>query len=332
MRILFHGEGDSIRGTGHLVRALGMASDLSRVAPQGWRVEVWTNNQVLADRIAKDWSDLSIPLAPHYELKSISDQLWTEGQKSRFIESVCAVPRALATEILISDNKYTFTEADIEKLYSRFQCLLFVDNISALSLELDGVLFPNDYAHFESKTTPVLTGPSWHWMNPSLDFLRQMPIQNYDFSIFMGGADPTNLTAVALEDVFVKKRNARVLILTGPAFRHSQQILEKVANYPEMKIDLMPSSGFFLKNLCQAETCLVAFGLSSIELEQVGKKVVLYAHHEEHLGDAQRYLLAQPRPSILRDQWLQGGDPKASPRQPRPPVGQMLFEFLEQKT
>lgn len=328
IRIIFHGEADSLRGTGHLVRAVGMAVDLKTRAPEAWLIETRTNNKPLAERLCGDWQAYQVQTPMNYEIESLQPALWSTEQKHRFLQAVTEISRRADKEILISDNKYALNSADLELLYGRFEHVILVDNISGIQHRVDAVLFPNDYTQISSPVSPVLSGHKYNWMNPGIDFVQLPAKKSYTYSIFMGGADPNNLTLQAIQDLVGK--HGPVLILTGAAYPHQQALLAAKEQYPDLKIEIQPARGNFLEKICQAEICLVAFGLSSIEVEQLGEKLVLYTHHPEHLGDAQRYLSSRPRRSVLRKDWLAGKEPLAGIRQKRPDIGTSLFEFIDQ--
>ena len=334
IRVIFHGEGDSIRGTGHLVRSIGMAIDFKKHSSSDWLVEVFTNNKSLVNKILEDWKVSKLISPKHFQLDNLLQNLnWSSSQKILSLNSLCQIRRKAETEILITDNKYSINSKTLSMLYQRFDLIFFIDNVSCLSLDLDGVFFPNEYSTFNSTTVPVMKGAEWVWLNPKVDSVRVPAKKVFDYSIFMGGADPNNCTLLALDDLNkkIKGRKRKVVVIIGPAFQHLNTLKKRINDFSNLIIELSWSRGNFLERLSLARLCLIAFGLTSIELEFIGKHVVLYTHNEMHLSDAKTYLENSSSRSILRDDWLHGDLPLANKRRKRPNFGGRLFNLLKQR-
>lgn len=328
IRVIFHGEADQGRGTGHLVRSLGLAVDLIKFAPSNWLIDSFVNDLSLAQQISADWASFATAFPKLHSIKSLDGFNWSDEQGSVFVQSVAAIPRICDIEYLISDSKYKISSLDLEKLRSRFGGIIFIDNVSMIHSAVTAVIFPNDYTHFETDSTRIESGENWLWLNPSLNHVKIEETKQYDFAVFMGGSDPQNMTLQAVKDVEGISPSAKVLVVLGPHYKFEKQLREYVSKLQGLSVSVVKSEKIFLEQICKADTTLVAFGLSSIELEFLGHGSVLYTHNEQHRADAKRYLEKEKRSSVLREDWLGAARPLRTLRRNRPEVGKTLFRFL----
>ncbi|NBY19423.1 hypothetical protein EBQ74_04090 [bacterium] len=331
-RLIFHGEADSIRGTGHLVRAVGLAGEVNKSSGGKYQVETFTNNPDLVKQLFIDWKSLEVLEPLNYFFPSLENQLWSDKQKNNFIEVACNIPRSNEEEWFISDNKYDLKYQDIEKLYSRFDRLIFVDNASCVDKSIDALIVPHDFCDLKPANSPLIFGPDWLWLNPSIESTVLPGKNDYDYSIFMGGADPHQLTLEALKDLraLYAEKKLQILVCIGPYNHNLTSINQFVREHPSFDISLEMASGRVVDSLSRAEVCLVAFGLTGIELEFLGKHTVFYSHHEQHRLEMERYLKLHPEGSKSRDSW-RSGDHKwlKTQRKQRPNVGQTFLNTFQ---
>jgi len=331
-RLIFHGEGDSIRGTGHLVRAGGLAAEVNQLITSKYSVESHTNNPILIETLIHDWKDCSILATKNYLFNSLEDQSWSQRQKEVFLETACNLPRTHSEEWLISDNKYPLIQSDIKELYSRYERLVFIDNSFCVNLKVDALIVPHEFSELSQSAAPLFSGPDWLWLNPSLDRVQVLSVPKYDFSIFMGGADPSRLTEQALEDLSRLNGNKRlkILVCVGPVNTRISEIKKQSKKLNNFEIDIQTANGFVLSQLATADKCLVAFGLTAIELEYLGKQVILYSHDRTHELEAEKYVTRHPNQSKLRSRWLSGDNNHLNlKRKMRPGVGKTFVEAFK---
>lgn len=332
IRVLFHGEGDVLRGTGHLVRSIGMASDLRMECPGDWQIAVVNSNDALDSHVRSEWIGLGlrvperIPLPP----KPVAD--WREHADTA-VRELEEIPRAGKVEILLTDGKFPWSFSDWQRLKDRFEVVVAVDNFSCRGSVADAALFPIDYlpsdlSRMEGPT--LLTGADWVWLHPGLDRIDVPVAKAYDYSVLMGGADPNGLTLQAVDDILFRGDAGRVLILTGPAFRHSEMLHEKISGAAQVQWTIRSTSAGFHEQLVDSRLTLCAFGLTAIEMEYLGQACVLYHHHEMSLRDVEMYLGAHSRNAVKREDWIEGNAPfVATGRRMRPRIGASLQKFIE---
>lgn len=331
-RLIFHGEGDSIRGTGHLVRAVGLAAEVNQLIASKYLVESHTNNPSLVETLLHDWKNCSILATKNYLFNSLADHRWSQRQKEVFLETACNLPRTHAEEWLISDNKYPLIQSDIKELYSRYERLIFIDNSFCVNFKVDALIVPHEFSELSQAAAPLFSGPDWLWLNPSLDLVQVPSVPKYDYSIFMGGADPSGLTEQALDDLRRLQGNKRlkILVCIGPVNRRISEIKKLSKELNHFEIDIQTANGFVLSLLATANECLVAFGLTAIELEYLGKQVVLYSHDKTHELESEKYVTRHPCQSKLRSRWLSSDNNYMNlKRKVRPRVGRTFVETFK---
>jgi spore coat polysaccharide biosynthesis predicted glycosyltransferase SpsG len=201
-------------------------------------------------------------------------------------------------------------------------------------MPIDANIYPTVYFKMpEQHKIPIsktLFGEDWVWLNGAIDKIQKHPSKTHDFSIFMGGADPVNLTLKALQDIVFKYQEVKkIIVITGPLYKYQKALNEFIEN-TKHQVTYFESMNNYHFELLRANYTLIAFGLSSQELASLGQACILYTHNTEHHHDMENYLLANGgKGSTSRERWLQGFVPTPSAIKKRVNVGKNIVSLVE---
>lgn len=333
LQIILCGESDTVRGTGHLVRALGIAVELCKLELENLKISFLTNNKKGSLNILSSWGLGTPENLTINEFINAQNENWSERQKSELIHSISKLKFSDGHVVLILDGKYKFNEFDLNQIRLYCSNLIFIDNpyfieANYFSSWPDAIIFPNDFSP-KIPEKKILSGEDWLWLNPTLDLISEKE-KIYDFSIFMGGSDPSNLTCTALLDIESRFKNQKlkILVILGLENIYLNEIELLKSKLINFEIEIRRSSQNFLESLIASEICLTAFGLTSMELEHLGQPVVLYGHNRDHELDVENYLSHSTRSSISSTEWLNGSEPQKSKRKKRKQIGPVLLKLI----
>lgn len=305
-KIIFYSEANNIIGSGHLARMIGACEYFSTIQPNNFKIELTSSDEVIPLKFFKEWYKKK----PNFDFNKLDISLdgdWGDFSdlclsKLLLIEKVCNI------EILIIDGKFFWKNDDWLKLCKRFDVVISIDNLISISEYVYSNIFPTSYFNSSNMGNyNIHTGEDWQWINPLVKLVKQPTNKDFDYSIFMGGSDPNNLTLVAINDILsLGGENSHILVLVGPYYKHIHS-LDIFKNHLNIQIEYSDTN--FLERMLDAKTSLCAFGLSSIELSYLLQPTVLYTHNQLHLSEAIAYQNKHPFESILRSDWIKGKSP-----------------------
>ena len=329
---VFHAEGDQVKGTGHVARALGLALDMQKVYSNLY-ISFYTNSRDICVKFMNAWN-----ISSDIQVLFLSDDQqppcnW-EISSQQHLQSLLKSKKVAKSEVLITDGKYGWSEEEWTLIKKRFNYVIAIDNISSLNMPIDANIYPTAYFKMpEPNKIPkskTLFGEDWVWLNGAIDKIQKHPSKTHDFSIFMGGADPTNLSLKALQDIVFKYQEVKkIIVITGPLYKY-QKTLNVFIKNTKQQVTHMESENNYHLELLRANYTLIAFGLSSMELASLGQACILYSHNPEHQNDMDNYLtVTEGNTSTSRELWLQGVIPISSNIKARINVGKNIISLVE---
>jgi spore coat polysaccharide biosynthesis predicted glycosyltransferase SpsG len=210
-------------------------------------------------------------------------------------------------DVIIIDGKFPWLESDWKALEQSFGRIICIDNVNAVNNNVSDIIFSADYFDktvFEHKfQAKVHTGSDWIWVHPAVQSAKKIKDKKYGFCIQMGGADPSNLTLLALQDLYERGlQNDSIVVILGPEYMFDKEIHDFIKSN-KINAEVVRMDKNFHKIIAASKVLLCAFGLIVVEAESLQVFSILYSHDPEHLDDTLKYIRAHHRNSILRSEW-----------------------------
>lgn len=309
LKILFYGDGNTKKGIGHLVRALGYSFELQNYQSNydiyfaGSRIDI-------IQKIVNEFESAGLKSPQIIHLKNDSTQLdWPEDSKLK-LEEIFQL-RSYNFDVVFIDGKLSWDASEWGLLLKNFRHVVCVDCIGAIDQPVSGVIFPNEYYSGPTpshKKTRLLFGENWIWLHPGIKKLKgsvKVAPTLFDFAVQMGGADPANLALQAAKDL--KKLNLheeKIIFLIGPEYKFKSDLSVYLTSNGFKNTVIETMTPGFHEKIYKSKLLLCAYGLIAREAEYLGVSSVLYHHNPDHLTDLNNYLNAKQRSSTTRELWL----------------------------
>lgn len=329
MTVLFHGDGDSKKGLGHLVRSLSLALEM----PKDIKTVFATTNVPLAKKIL---SQLSSYFSRSIEIYGIpvNDPDW-RSSASPVGRALVQLTQDLHANIIVSDGKYPWGPQEMER-FLQVASLVLVDNLNADLSHADLLVLPTDHASDEIQTSipagRLRTGLSWTWIHPAAR-RKTSVTKDIDITVSLGGADPSQLTLKALDRIEESAQFSKKAVVIGASFAHAKKIHERLANSPSWSIIEGAHSSHEV--FARSHLVLCAFGITPYECYAMGVPTWIVTHDLNAISEVDLFL--NRHPDVGERINLAVELPKVTPHSPRPAaeIGQLaknLANELEKLT
>ena len=304
MKLMIHGEGDSAKGLGHLVRALGLAFELS---PQHEIIfAVSAANLSTAEALK---SQLSKWYAPHdfsiIALGEISplphgDNGWRTAASATQAALVKAAKSA-NIDVLISDGKFEWSPSEVEQLATTAK-LILIDNLAPSRGLADFVIYPTGHASDEMiapiKPERLRTGLEWSWIHPAAKKLSQASAsQTLQCTISMGGADPEQLTLRLMKAISTILPEGKKAVVIGRSFSHAAEV--KALGNQLKNWEFIDGGESAFEAFKKSKSVVCAFGITVYECMAMGIPTGIVPHDYDSAADANLLLKRYPNAGFL---------------------------------
>ncbi|HWY61168.1 MAG TPA: NTP transferase domain-containing protein [Rhizomicrobium sp.] len=198
----------------------------------------------------------------------------------------------------IVDVKDWLTRGDVATLARNIPVIAVIDDISDRRLAASHAYYPpipqaGELAWAGSACKPRI---GWEWCILGFDPARlaapdkRAPGQ-FRIAISMGGADPLNLTATALEALDLIKPSFQADFVIGPAFADPKTLIgriEKAGPNFHALTNVSDLVGLF----ANADLALIAFGVTAYEVAALGVPAIYLPISQDHLRSASAFVSA----------------------------------------
>jgi spore coat polysaccharide biosynthesis predicted glycosyltransferase SpsG len=319
-KVLFHGDGDGLKGMRHLVRAIGLALEMS----DAFECLVVTSNPALAEKVHRRLSAYQKRSIPILDLGLESNgSAWSQFEEvAKKLQQVASTVRA---SVVISDGQYAFSKANIEALQKNSQFIL-IGNNSEANRFADLAVFPTGHISEDWSTLAnVRSGLDWVWIAQGVRNMKSES-KEFDIVVSMGGADPFGLTARAMPFL---ARSERKAVVIGDAFQNSKPILE-IAKKSGWQVF---EGGEGLHSIMGRSHCVLsAFGQTTYECFGMGVPSLIVAHDESTEVDARLFTERYPEAGRFWEMASPPSIPGKGALRPKPDLGQLAAHLARELT
>lgn len=209
-RLLIRADGDEKIGYGHVYRSLALAQMMSD------KYEVVFVSSTSNEKLRKTISDIC------------KEVIWlnTETFFDEFLNHI------MLTDIVVLDNYFNTTDYQ-QKVKNRAYKLVCIDDIHQFHFVADAIINhspsanPKDYS-IESDTK-LFFGVGYSLLREPFLTINTSNLKSYNnILISFGGADPNNLTVLALKATAKSKRWENIHVMVGGAYQHLNELLDIV--------------------------------------------------------------------------------------------------------
>ncbi len=299
MKVLFHADGDALRGTGHLVRLLGVALELAD------RIEavVSTSTPDLARRIGAQFQDYfgrEVKILPCEPASTIPES-W-EAASPRAARGLAEQARTLKPDWVVVDGKYRWSQEELRSLKSAAK-LALLDHAPEVARDADWVVYPTSHSDpARTRAVPagkLRSGPEWTWLHPAVTALRaklaaqigENPARKkYDALVSMGGADPNRRTLEIMRWIAEQPDLKDVAIFLGSAFSHHVECLALGGEFSEVRWDFLEDGKDLHSAMAASNLVISAMGITAYESYALGVPILLVPHGESDAKDVEMFL------------------------------------------
>jgi spore coat polysaccharide biosynthesis protein SpsF len=200
--------------------------------------------------------------------------------------------------LAIVDVKDWLSRADVASLAKQVSALAVIDDISDRRLAASHAYYPPvpqaGALSWEGSSCQPRIG--WEWCVLGFDPAQLMPAKLTQESaprivVSMGGADPLNLTVIALKALGSLEQLVRADFVIGPAFADPEGVVARIENAsPHFRAlrNVSDLSSVF----AGADLAVVAFGVTAYELAALGVPAIYLPISADHAVSAQIFTAA----------------------------------------
>lgn len=261
MHLLFRADASEAIGFGHMARVLALAEAATRNGHTATLVTA-TPSPAVRDRAAKSGAAL-IP---------VESEAWSEKDRAQ------TVGLAGAEAIVVVDT-YRVRNDWVAATGGDRRLSVYIDDRALERFVCDVVVNPNvsgtDIAYEHAPSTTLLCGPEWAIVADS--FVRSRHVRsptlhpNPRVLVTMGGSDPVNATATALEALQgLETTSLDVKVVAGSANPHVQHIRARMTGRHRHSMELLVDVADMAALMTWCDVALTASGVTSTELACIG--------------------------------------------------------------
>lgn len=261
--LLIRADATSTMGAGHAMRCLAIA-------------EAWSE---LGGDVVLATAELPDAIAKRYALAGARITGVTSG------EAAAQVGRDAGARHAVLDG-YHLGEADQRAIASAGMRLLVIDDrgetatdAAHLVLNQNATANPGLYAHLSAK---LLLGLPYVLLRREFRVITPHRGAGTDLHILVtfGGADPANLTPVAIEAL--ASLDCEVVVIAGPANAHASEL--SIPGTARARIEIVPSVDDMARRMEWADLAIVAAGSTCWELAACGVPMIAIPVAENQLA------------------------------------------------
>lgn len=278
-RALIRCDADSRIGMGHMMRSLSLATHLRDSFSIGVAFAVSPpapGSSVSAQSLAEQY-DFPVHVRPE------------NGDEAAWID---ALLQKQAYDALIFDIRTDLSADAIASWRDQGYHTACIDEPSPRRLSAHQVFYPPvpqvPEMDWRDAVSNVHHGWDWVLMGPSFAKPPSPPLLGDDrlrILVSMGGADPANLTSLAIDALSALKQDVAVDIVVGHGFPNRTEIKRSIA-HAKNRFRLLHDVEDMATVMAQADLAVASFGVTAYELAASGVPSVLLGLTDDHVRAA----------------------------------------------
>ena len=265
MRVVFRADASIEIGSGHIVRCLTLADELSA---NGCEIVF----------ICRDLPGNLFPLLENkgYSIAKLPEKMGGDIYDWQLdaSETIHSVELAkLDIDLLVVDH-YELDKRWDTLLRSKTKKIMVIDDLADRAHDCDFLLDQNYYTNLENRYDGLVSVETNKYLGPKFALLRNqfytaresLRERNGEISnilIFMGGADSFNITAIALQAVKLIKHTITIDVVIGGSNPHREEVKSLCASMPNVELHIQVDN--MAELMVQADLAIGAGGASTWE-------------------------------------------------------------------